>query len=486
MASSTILVVDDDVSIRSIVSAMLETDGYVPVPASSAEEAIRRLDGGLEPRLILSDIVMPGMTGLGLLDHVRRRHTDIPIVMVSGVSDVSVAIGTLRNGAYDYLLKPFERDQLLSTVVRALEYRALVEQNNVYRLQLEELVAARTEMLNNAIADLERSYDITLEALGDALDLKDTETEGHSRRVTAYTIALARAMQLPPQEIRTIARGAFLHDVGKMAIPDAILLKPGRLTLDEQETMREHCARGYQMLRKIPYLRDAAEIVYSHQEHFDGSGYPRGLHGDEIPLGARIFAIADALDAITSDRPYRRATSFAIARKEIRKCAGTQFDPRVIEVYLQLPDRVWEDLRNEILGEAQRFNPFSFGAVKQRMPRRETSARRNGIQESMSEEKRAKALDAAALKDAVGRLQGWQVEQGALTRTFRFPNFTDAMAFVQALGDEAERHQHHPDLDIRYNKVRVALVTHDAGGITAKDADMAHTADRLALPMVER
>jgi len=348
MPSPTILVVDDDVSVRTIVAAMLEPAGYEPVLASSAEEAIAKINNGLEPRLILSDIVMTGMTGLRLLDHVRERHSEIPIVMVSGVSDVAVAIGTLRNGAYDYLLKPFERDQLLGTVLRALEYRALVEQNNVYRTHLEELVAARTEMLNSAIGDLERSYDITLEALGDALDLKDTETEGHSRRVTAYTIALARAMQLPPQEIRTMARGAFLHDVGKMAIPDAILLKPGRLTLDEQTTMREHCERGYQMLRKIPYLREAAEIVYSHQEHFNGSGYPRGLRGEEIPLGARIFAVADALDAITSDRPYRSATSFATARKEIRKNMGTQFDPRVVDVFLSMPDRVWEDLRAEI------------------------------------------------------------------------------------------------------------------------------------------
>src|SRR6201985_3985337 len=128
-------------------------------------------------------------------------------------------------------------------------------------------------MLRQAMEDLEHSYDLTLEALGDALDLKDTETEGHSRRVTAYTIAVAGAIKLPPQEIRTIARGAFLHDVGKMAIPDAILLKPGRLTRDEQSTMREHCERGYQMLRKIPYLREAAEIVYAHHEHFNGLGY---------------------------------------------------------------------------------------------------------------------------------------------------------------------------------------------------------------------
>jgi putative nucleotidyltransferase with HDIG domain len=337
-------------------------------------------------------------------------------------------------------------------------------------------------MLNNAVADLERSYDITLEALGDALDLKDTETEGHSRRVTAYTIALARAMHLPPQEIRTIARGAFLHDVGKMAIPDAILLKPGRLTPDEQDTMREHCLRGYQMLRKIPYLREAAEIVYSHQEHFNGSGYPRGLRDKEIPLGARIFAVADALDAITSDRPYRRATSFATARKEIRKNIGTQFDPDVVEVYLQMPDRIWEDLRAEIQGESQRFNPFSLGAVKHLLPRKEAGQPKDGIPLSM-ESKQNGALEGTALEAAVANLPGWKIERGTLTRTFTFPNFVEAMGFVQSLGVEAEQKQHHPDLDIRYNKVTVGLVTHDAGGITAKDIAMAETAEVLASPL---
>jgi cyclic di-GMP phosphodiesterase len=483
MAASPILIVDDDASLRAIVSAMLRPAGYEPLLAGSAEEAIELLGNGIRPKLILSDIVMTGMTGLGLLEHVRRNHTDTPIVMVTGVSDVAVAIEALRNGAYDYLLKPFEREQLLSTVERALEYRALVEQNHIYRSQLEELVTARTEMLNNAVADLERSYDITLEALGDALDLKDTETEGHSRRVTAYTIALARAMHLPPSEIRTIARGAFLHDVGKMAIPDAILLKPGRLTAEEQQTMREHCARGYHMLRKIPYLRDAAEIVYSHQEHYDGSGYPRGLRGNEIPLGARIFAVADALDAITSDRPYRRATSFANARKEILKCNGTQFDPQVIDYYLQMSDRVWEDLRNEILGEAQKFNPFSLSAVKQLLPRKEPAPEAkyipmNGQPDNSLQEQRM--LDAVQLEQALSTLPGWGVEQGLLVRNLRFPSFPDALAFVQSAGAEAERVQHHPDLDIRYSKVRVGLTTHDAGGITGKDLSLARTLDALA------
>src|SRR5438552_5551112 len=163
------------------------------------------------------------------------------------------------------------------------------------------------------MADLERSYDITLEALGDALDLKDAETEGHSKRVTAFTIAVARAMGLSGDRIRVIARGAFLHDIGKMAIPDAILRKPGALTEDERAIMREHCYRGYQMLRKIPFLTEASEIVYAHQEKFDGTGYPRQIKGEDIPLGARRCTVADTLDAITSHRPSVPARPIAHA-----------------------------------------------------------------------------------------------------------------------------------------------------------------------------
>jgi putative nucleotidyltransferase with HDIG domain len=165
-------------------------------------------------------------------------------------------------------------------------------------------------------------------------------------------------------QTRIIARGAFLHDIGKMAIPDAILLKPGKLDTEEQRVMREHCARGYQILRKIPFLEEAADIVYAHQEHYDGNGYPRNLKGEEIPLGARIFAIADTVDAITSDRPYRKARSYDVARAEVEKCAGTQFDPNIVEVFLGLPDSLWEDLRSEMTRHP-RFSPLSFaGAIE--------------------------------------------------------------------------------------------------------------------------
>ncbi len=355
MPAERILVVDDEEAIREIVTSMLISVNYQCRQASSGVEALAMLNSGEEFELMLSDLMMAEMDGIGLLERTKEKFHDMPVVMVTAVHDISVALAAIRNGAYDYLLKPFEREQLLATVRRALENRRLKMENRAYQTNLESLVAARTEQLRKAMTDLERSYDVTLEALGDALDLKDAETEGHSKRVTAYTIAIARALGLPKEEISVIARGAFLHDIGKMAIPDNILRKPGKLTHDETLIMREHCYRGYQMLKKIPFLSEACDIVYSHQEKFDGTGYPRGLRAHEIPLGARIFSIADTLDAITCDRPYRRAQSLEAARAEIQRCSGTQFDPDIVEVFLRMPDNIWEDLRREINDQIYRF-----------------------------------------------------------------------------------------------------------------------------------
>ncbi len=306
-----ILVVDDETHVRSMIGATLERHGYDVQLAISGHEALEMLENN-NFDLVLTDIVMQDGNGIFLLDRIRGNQPNLPVVMVTAIHDISVAIDSMRRGAFDYLLKPFEREHLMATIVRALEHRQALQESHNYQQNLEEVVRARTEMLRQAMEDLEHSYDITLEALGDALDLKDSETEGHSKRVTAYTIALARAMGISPAEIKVIARGAFLHDIGKMAIPDEILRKPASLTPGEQEIMREHCTRGFNILRKIPFLSEAAEIVFCHQEHFDGSGYPSGLRGGEIPIGARIFAVADTLDAITSDRPYRRASSFDI------------------------------------------------------------------------------------------------------------------------------------------------------------------------------
>ncbi|PYX00319.1 MAG: two-component system response regulator [Acidobacteria bacterium] len=355
MPVERILVVDDEETIREIVSSMLTHANYKCRQAASGLEAIALLDSGEAFELMLSDLMMADLDGIGLLERTKERFPDMPVVMVTAVHDISVALAAIRNGAYDYLLKPFEREQLLATVRRAMENRRLKLENRAYQTNLETLVAARTEQLRKAMVELERSYDITLEALGDALDLKDRETEGHSRRVTAFTIAIARAMGLTAEQIRVIARGAFLHDIGKMAIPDAILNKPGALTPDEVGIMREHSYHGYQIVKKIPFLQEAAEIVYAHQERFDGTGYPRGLKGEQIPLGARMFAVADTLDAITSDRPYRPAQTLTAAREEIQRWAGRQFDPEVVKMFLSMPENIWDDLRKEINSRVYRF-----------------------------------------------------------------------------------------------------------------------------------
>lgn len=345
MPQERILVVDDEPAVRNIIAAMLARGGYRTATASNGDEALHRLREDAAYNLVLSDVMMPGMDGIALLDQICSDHPGTPVVLITAVHDINVATNAFRRGAADYLLKPFTRVQLESVVGRAIEHGRLLQQNTLYRHNLEDLVSARTEQLRTALDELERSYDITLQAMGAALDLRDEETEGHSRRVTAYTITLARALGVGSEELRVIERGAFLHDIGKIAIPDRILLKPGRLTPEEMAIMREHCQRGYEMVRKIPFLQEAAEIVYAHQEHFDGTGYPRGLCGEEIPLGARIFSIADTLDAMTSDRPYRQGTTFAVAQEEIARCSGKQFDPSIVEVFLKISVEEWIRLR---------------------------------------------------------------------------------------------------------------------------------------------
>jgi putative nucleotidyltransferase with HDIG domain len=342
-----ILVVDDEEAIREVVSTMLESKGYQCTAVSNgraAQDQVKRVT----PDLVLSDMIMPEMDGIKLLDWLRQYDPEVPVIMVTAIHDISTALEAIRRGAYDYILKPFEKDQLFLGVGRALQHRRLVIENRKYQRDLEQLVEERTAKLSVAIAQLEQSYDDTLEALGSALDLKDAETEGHCQRVTAFCISIAKAMPVPGLYLPILARAAFLHDIGKMAIPDGILRKPGPLTDEEKQIMRKHCEIGYNMLIRIPFLRDAAEIVLAHQEFFNGSGYPRGLKGDQIPLGARIFTIADSLDAMISDRPYRKALPLAHARGEIKRCSGTQFDPQVVEIFLSIPEQHWLELRENL------------------------------------------------------------------------------------------------------------------------------------------
>jgi putative nucleotidyltransferase with HDIG domain len=347
VSKKKILVVDDEEAIREVVSTLLQAQGYDCATAINGRQAQTYLEQNT-PDLVLSDIVMPEMDGIHLLEWLRQHDRTVPVIIVTAMHDIASALEAIRGGAYDYILKPFEKDQLFMSVRRALQHRQLSLENLNYQRTLEKKVEERTAQLKGTLEQLEQSYDDTLEALGGALDLKDAETEGHCRRVTAFTIAIAKAMKVDPLQLPVIARAAFLHDIGKMAIPDNILRKPGPLDEDEKQIMRKHCEIGYNMVTRIPFLREAAEVVLSHQEYYDGSGYPRGLKHEEIPLGARIFAVADALDAMISDRPYRKALPISHARAEIKRCSGTQFDPQVVDVFLSLPGTLWLGLKKNI------------------------------------------------------------------------------------------------------------------------------------------
>jgi putative nucleotidyltransferase with HDIG domain len=343
---------------------MLESRGYRCTTFSNgraAQESVRKQ----APDLVLLDLIMPEMDGIQLLDWLRGYDPEIPVIMVTAIHDISTALQAIRRGAFDYIPKPFEKDQLFHTVGRAWHHRQLITEDKNYRINLQKEVERKTAELTNALDLLTQSYDDTLEALGSALDLKDAETEGHSQRVSVYTISIAKKVPVPLQYLTVLARAAFLHDIGKMAIPGKILRKPGPLDDAEKVIMRTHCEIGYNMLTRIPFLRDAAEIVLAHHEFFDGTGYPRGLRGEQIPLGARIISIANALDAMLSDRPYRNALPMSHAREEIRRCAGTQFDPKIVEVFLAIPESHWIVLR-ENLGSPFRLTPLrNMGVVPQ-------------------------------------------------------------------------------------------------------------------------
>ncbi|MGH9749327.1 MAG: HD domain-containing phosphohydrolase [Candidatus Polarisedimenticolia bacterium] len=341
--TARILIVDDDSTIRDLLSEGLAASGYDCETAPGGTEGLERVRS--RPfELVVSDIDMPGLDGVRLLQEIKRIRPDIEIIMLTGVVDVETAIQSIRLGAHDYLTKPFNLAEVRITVERALEKRRLILENRAYQRDLEEKVRERTEQLV-------RSYQTTLEALATALDTRDSETLGHSLRVAAYTVTVAGRMGVGEPELTDIYRGALLHDVGKIGVPDAILRKPGKLTSEEWAEMRRHPELGYRILEGIDFLEAAREIVLSHQERYDGQGYPRGLRGKEIPLGARIFSVVDTVDAMTSDRPYRRAVTYERVREELRRHSGTQFDPDVVMVVLQISDPEWETIQRKVMHE---------------------------------------------------------------------------------------------------------------------------------------
>jgi putative nucleotidyltransferase with HDIG domain len=346
-SSTKILIVDDDAAVRAILLRYLEDEYPHCVDSHSPFDALNKIKHE-RFSLVISDVMMPGMSGTELLRFIKKQDPETAVIMVTGVMDVSTAVDSLRMGAFDFVTKPFDMPSIRRAVKRALERRQLLVENRSYQEELERKVRERTEELNGALKEVEESYRDTLEALVTSLDAREHETQAHSQRVREYTLTLAREIGLKEEDLVPVGRGALLHDVGKIGVPDSILLKPGKLTSEEWVEMKKHPAIGFEILRSIKFLESAAEIVLSHQERWDGKGYPNGLEGPDIPLGARIFAVVDTLDAMTSDRPYRKALSYQAALDEIRRCSGTQFDPRVVEAFLGMPSDLWKNIHDQV------------------------------------------------------------------------------------------------------------------------------------------
>jgi putative two-component system response regulator len=352
-----VLIVDDEESVRSLLFDLL-SNTYTCEMAADGEEALDKFSRGLY-HVILSDIMMPGISGIDVLEHVLARRPDTTVIMVSANHDTRRAVSALRMGAYDYIVKPFELEEVELSVTRALEHQRLIYENRVYQTELENLVSERTEELRLAndsleergrklaemVDELSRTYRSTLGALATALDARDAETRGHSERVVAYALRLGIQLGLSKEDLLGLEQGALLHDVGKIGVRDAILLKPNNLTAEEWREMKLHTEYGRAILEQVPFLVNAIPVVAQHHERWDGNGYPTGLKGEEIDIKARVFAVADCVDAVTSDRPYRRAASYSAASDELRQHEGTQFDPNVVAAFHEISFDEWAEIR---------------------------------------------------------------------------------------------------------------------------------------------
>jgi len=322
---SMVLIVDDEYIGRETLQSVLEGEGYELEMAENGLQAIEKAKK-LLPDVILLDVMMPGMTGFEVCQRIRSdpQIAEIPIIILTALDDRESLLNALKAGADDFISKPFDRYELrarLMGITRLNRYQKLIQE----RAKLRD---ANTQLLS--------AYEATIEGWSHALDLRDRETEGHSRRVTQLTVKLAQALGISDNNIMHIRRGALLHDMGKIGIPDSILHKPDKLTAEEWTIMRKHPQLAYDMLYPIEYLRPALEIPLTHHEKWDGTGYPGGLKGEEIPIVARLFAVVDVWDALTSDRPYRPAWSQEEALTYIREQSGKHFDPHVVDLFFKV------------------------------------------------------------------------------------------------------------------------------------------------------
>ena len=333
-----ILVVDDDALILQALTRILQNEGHEVVGHTDPHKALE--EQGFH--VVITDFMMPNVNGIELLGHLKQTNPNAVRLLLTAAADFKVALEAVNRGeVYRLLSKPWNLSELTTVMRQAVEHYRLMNENR--RLQAE--LHQRNQHLEAAV--IERTSGL-LDGMVRALDYRDTETQWHSRRVSLYAKRLAEKVGIHGDELEMIGQGALLHDIGKIGVRDSILLKPGPLTPEEWVEMRLHPEIGMRMLSAIPYLKEATQIVYQHQERWDGKGYPRTLKGNDIVVGARIFSIVDALDAITSDRPYRKGRPLEIAKSEIGRVGGSQLDPALVQAFLEVSDGEWHDIRRQV------------------------------------------------------------------------------------------------------------------------------------------
>ncbi len=331
-AHPSVLIVDDETSVRELMARWLASGGYDVRTAANAEDGLARVHD-CPPAVALCDIRMPGHDGLWLAHQIRHEAPETAVIMATGVQDVGSAVTSLRQGVIDYLTKPFGRDRLRESVVRGIEWHKSALDSRLWREALDGEVERRRVRLSDALAALTIDSDAALDALLSVLTLADRDAYAHAYRVAALAASVGCALQLPGDDMASLERGALLHDVGKLAMPDAVLRKPAPLTIEEQDLIRQHPQIAADLIAGVPYLRAAADLVRDAHERVDGLGYPNGTRAEDVALGARIIAVADAFDAMTRPRVFRDAISPAEALLELERCAGTQFDAVVVAAF---------------------------------------------------------------------------------------------------------------------------------------------------------
>ncbi|RJP47093.1 MAG: response regulator [Desulfobacteraceae bacterium] len=337
VARKNLLIVDDEESIRNLLKRILEKEGYHCIPAADAEEAsIFLAEHPVD--LVISDIQMPGRSGIQLLEEIRREHPTIGTIIITGNRDKEIADMAISIGAYGYLLKPFQKDQVVVSVKDALRRRMIEIQNRFEVENLEHDIEDKRQNLIRANTRLTLMVNGIIRAMAKAVESRDPYTAGHQQRVADIATVIGARMNFTEERIMYLKMAASIHDIGKISVPAEILSKPGRLSQSEMNIIREHPLTGYEILKEVEFPYPLAEIVYQHHERMDGSGYPNGLTGEQIHLDAKILAVADVLEAMASHRPYRAALGIAIAREEIQKNKGRFYDPDVVDVCCQAID----------------------------------------------------------------------------------------------------------------------------------------------------